>query len=713
MFRKGRNRRVSRAGGGARPLLALVFLALLEPDLIAAPPGGDDRGAEIALHASETHWSFLPIADPEPPAVADPRWAKHPIDRFIAARRSIEGLVPAPCAERGVLLRRLAYTLTGLPPAPDELAAFLADTAPGALERACDRFLASPRYGERQAREWLDLVRYADTSGCNADVPIPEAWRYRNWVIRAFDADLPYDRFVSEQIAGDLLAAGSGRDSEPAAEEERYDEIVATGYLAISRRFSSLGEEFHLTIGDTIDNVGQAILGLTLGCARCHDHKFDPIPTRDYYALYGIFQSTRYAFPGTEIPRHSRDMVPLVPEAERRERIEPYLREIGALDREMDALYAEQASLDTGSEKDRVKKAWRGTVDKRDKLVEAAPRYPRAYAVQEGDVSNARIHVKGDPAQLGEEVPRGFLSVLGGMRVPPDSDESGRRELAAWLTSNENPLTARVMVNRIWQQHFGEGIVRTPNDFGARGLPPTHPELLDWLASRFIESGYSVKAMHRLIVSSETWSMASSDDVENLRRDPDNRFLWRFSRRRLTAEEIRDSILAAGGVLDLSRGGPHPFPPEWEWRYTQHNPFIGDFDTHRRSIFLLQQRIRPQPFLGLFDGADPNASTGERTPSATPGQALFFLNGELAHEAAERFAERVLSRAETTPARLDSAFRLALSRPASPEEIEIAREYFRSYRRALSAGAPEEVERAAWASYLRVLLSSNEFLFVE
>ncbi len=678
----------------------------IEPPWRPGDPAGTAAETSIDIEKGREFWSFQPLADPAVPDAVPGEAARSPIDRFLAVRRRTAGLEAAPPAEPRALIRRVTFDLTGLPPEPEEVEVFVSDRAPDAFERLTDRLLGSWAYGERLGRLWLDLVRYADTSGCNSDVPIPDAYRYRNWVIEAINADLPYESFAGAQIAGDLLPWRS--------EDERADQIIATGYLAISRRFSSLAEEFHLTIDDTIDNLGKAFLGLSLGCARCHDHKFDPVSMRDYYALYGIFQSTRYSFPGTEIPRHSREMIPLVGEAEL-PALRPFLERLAAFDRDMDATYAKKVSLDVGQDQDRVTKLWKDAIVARDEIVKSGPSFPRAYGAAEGDPADSRIQLKGDPKNQGAIVPRGFPAVLGGMRVPPEEKGSGRLQLARWLTGPGNALAARVIVNRIWQHHFGVGLVRTPDDFGARGEPPTHPELLDWLASRFLERGGSLKPLHRLILASDAYRMACREDPVALARDPENRTYWRFPPRRLEAEELRDAMLSVGGALDRSVGGAHPFKPEWEWRYTQHHPFVDDFPTLRRSVYLLQQRIRQHPYLGLFDGADTNAVTGKRAVSTTPGQALFLMNSSFAHEQAERFAERIRGEARTVPDRIDRAYRVALGRPVRDEELSLAAEYIERCGAELAAGGKEarDVERLAWASFLRVLLSSNEFAVLD
>ncbi|WP_169974473.1 PSD1 and planctomycete cytochrome C domain-containing protein [Tautonia rosea] len=676
-----------------------------------APSPADEHGSPEPVESGEdisaSWWSFQEVRQPDLPPIRDTTWPRNTIDRFVLARLEAEGMRPAPEADRRTLIRRLTFDLTGLPPTPEEVEAFLGDKAPDAFDRLVDRLLASPHYGERWGRHWLDLVRYADTSGCNGDFPMPEAYRYRNYVVDRFNSDLPFDAFLKEQIAGDLLPS----DQDP----ERYEQIIATGYLAISRRFSSLGEEFHLTIDDTIDNLGKAFLGLTISCARCHDHKFDPISQRDYYALYGIFQSTTYAFPGTEIYRHPQHLIPLVSSERSEEELRPLLDRMEELDREIYDTYTLMASLDTGAAKDSLRKDVRKLQDERDELVKSLPEYDQAYGVSEGEPADARIQLKGNPERLGEAVPRGFLTVLGGHRVLAEGSGSGRLELADWITDPKNPLTARVLVNRVWQHHFGQGIVRTPNDFGTRGEPPTHPELLDWLTIRFLEEGWSIKALHREILRSATYRMASLEAPESEEHDPENRLLWTFNRRRLDAEEIRDAMLCVSDALDRSPGGEHPFPDIWKWRYSQHKPFVDDYPSRRRSIYLMQQRIRLHPFLAVFDGADTNASTDLRKISTTPQQALFVLNDEFVHEQARRLADRLAAEETGPAARVDRVFRLAFGRPASEDEVSEAMEYLAQVGVALEKAGISEGERprAAWASYLRVILGSNEFVFVD
>jgi hypothetical protein len=684
-------------------------------------------------------WSFRPVTRPAIPAVLNPAWCANDVDRFVLAGMERRGLSPVALADKRTLIRRATYDLTGLPPAPREVDEFLRDESPTAFARVVDRLLASPAYGEKWGRVWLDVVRYADTSGCNSDFPVPEMYRYRDWVIAAFNSDKPYDQFLKEQVAGDLMPAKNV--------EDQNAKVVATGYLANARRFGSRNNEFHLTIEDTIDNLGKAMLGLSVSCARCHDHKFDPIPQADFYALYGIFQSTRYAFPGTEIYKHPKDLVALGgnDDAKRLAAWEGRLAELDdkyeTLVRERDRVAsaekrAKELALKGGAKSAttraaataggkpstqpvRTLDAIKGElydVQLEQKRLEAnPPPVAKAYAVSEGKCGDAAIQVKGDPKVLGRIVPRGFLTVLGGAKLPAGEKGSGRLELAEWVASASNPLTARVMVNRIWQGHFGRGIVSTPNDFGVRGQRPTHPELLDYLADAFVKGGWRVKAIHRQIMLSRAYQLSCADDAKNSAIDLANEYLWRFNPRRLSAEEIRDAMLYVAGALDRSPAGPHPFPPESEWKFSQHRPFVADYPSDHRSVYLMQQRIRRQPFLATFDGADTNAPTGVRPISTTAIQALWMMNDPFVHAQSDKFAVRVGMAVGDEGRRIDLMYRMALGRPATSEEADIASAYLReSAARMAEAGVAEEDRtRAALASLARVILGSNEFLFVE
>jgi hypothetical protein len=1181
----------------AQPAASLLLKAVArEPDVSAMPPAADaalsadqirDIQEWIAAGAFwpekaggfevQRHWAFQPLAAASVPDAAGTAWVRTPVDAFVLNRMQQSGAAPTQPADRRTLIRRVAFDLTGLPPTPAEVTAFLEDRTPDAFSKVVDRLLASPAYGEKWGRHWLDLVRYADTAGETADYPIPSAWRYRNYVIDALNADLPYDQFVREQVAGDLLAAANPDDRFAAR-------TVATGFLALSRRFGFDSENYHhLTIQDTIDTVGQTFLGLSLGCARCHDHKFDPISTRDYYGLYGIFDSSRYPFPGSEQKQRVRALTPLCPpeEAEavweaglqrtqqltsqlaaaqqpipsavlrlttdldgdfelqapaaggsygvlvppwrytgsvsvtaaaqspfhnvypggsrgaaiaansgpwriwqavrsstnrsaapfslnldlritesggssnsaaaprltlasnshrqqltlffhagrllladgeagvqlgtwksgewfnlqltlqlstgaltgrigtpessldfqsslfpweaapdhlelasdaaegsesaglevdhiavRQTQFAPVSREfplpsetgagdsIAATARELEQaigidgdlelqpaaglpvapwnpgpnsvvrlraesqspfnnhysggeqgfhvpsrseydgfgltiqhlprdadgrIYAGfdfrvkpesdqspgswryylghgpgnsaavelffsgdwlfcrdgeqirpvvelrpghwqqlQLTLDTANrrfsgrllaENSRQEFAglfsatWDGRIDysfidsyghipgrrpaldadnfvltdrptemldssappatastaarreriqqlrqklneqqsatssltaELQRLLDEGP-LPLAFAMSEGTPEDARIHLRGEPTQPGETVPRGFISLPGDTATPCTLQGSGRLELADWLVGAKSSLVARVMVNRIWQHHFGRGLVGTPNDFGVRGVPPTHPELLDWLAREFIREGWSIKAMHRLILNSAVWQQSSLDETSLSGQLTDHKLLLvGFTRRRLTAEEVRDSILAVSGQLDRSPGRGHPFPAPFNWGYSQHAPFSDVYEHSRRSVYLMTTRLKRHPFLSLFDGADPNASTASRPGTTVPTQALFFLNDPLVHTAAKNWAEVLVQSESNDSARLRKAWQRALQRDPDPEELAEALAFLKSYRGQLPANtSAEETLAQPLAALLRILPGSNEFLHVD
>ncbi|MDZ4685047.1 MAG: DUF1553 domain-containing protein, partial [Planctomycetaceae bacterium] len=487
-----------------------------------------------------------------------------------------------------------------------------------------------------------------------------EAYLYRNYIIDSFHRDKPYDQFLREQIAGDLLPAAS--------DEQRNEQLIATGYVAISRRFGSIvkGYPQHLTIEDTLDNIGRTVLAQTITCARCHDHKFDPITQEDYYGLYGIFEGTRYPFPGIELEKVPRDFVPLMKD---------------------------------GKPGDQV-----------------------AYAVIDGNPGDARLQELGEPNKPGDVVARRFLTVLGGQTLTTEqSAQSGRLQLADWLTDKQNPLTARVMANRIWQHHFGAGLVATPSDFGVRGLPPTHPELLDWLASRFIENGWSIKAMHRLMVNSRTYRLSSTEVASSAFQkakevDPNNRFYWRGNRQRLDAESLRDALLFVSGTLDDTPAvEPHPFPPVDKWQFTQHHPFRDSYDSQKRSVYLMTARLNSRPYFTTFDGADRNASTAVRDSSVTTLQSLYFLNDDFVHQQATAFAERLLRERPDDASRIEYAFETTLGRLPTQTEQIAALDALKQLREELSATElpDEQLTVQAWSGLARVLFRLNEFLYVD
>jgi cytochrome c553 len=659
------------------------------------PGPGPDATAAVAPPAP--HWAFEKVRAPMPPP--DPTgWSAGPIDRFIAARRAAAGLRPVRRADRRTLIRRATFDLIGLPPSPGEIRAFLDDRGPDAYARLIDRLLASPHYGERWGRHWMDVAHYADTAGDNADYPVPEAVRYRDYIIDAFNRDKPYDRFVREQLAGDVLARGK-------AGPEYAESVAATGFLALSRRYATGPYElWHLTLEDAIETTGRAFLGLTLRCARCHDHKFDPVTQRDYYAFYGMFASTAFPYAGSEefqskgIPRSG--FVPLVDPA----RAEPEWKAYRERMAELERLIPSIESAGDGGRLPPLKAEY-----SRLKRTSMPPALPAAYAVAEGKPIDVPLQRRGEPGSPGPVVPHGvprFAFLAAEAPPPAATGSSGRYELAQWLTRPGHPLTARVMVNRIWQHHFGRGIVATPSNFGVRGEAPTHPELLDWLAATFVDDGWSIKALHREILLSETYQLASDDEPRNASLDPADRWLWRFPRRRLDAESIRDAMLAVSGRLDVSRPACHPFPPIEDWHWTQHDAFKTVYASDHRSVYLMTQRLVRHPFLALFDGPDTNTSTDVRSRSTVPLQALYFLNNPFVLGCAEGLAGRMIAAGDRTTDRIAHGFELAWGRPPEPDERDRA---FRFVGDAASVAT----DREAWTGLARVLLTANEFLYID
>jgi len=894
--------------------------------------GPSVRGGPITAE-ERTFWSFQPVKDPPPPGVEGAQ-INNDIDRFVSRRLHKSKLKATKSVDRSVLIRRATFDLTGLPPTPEDIHAYLDDESPDAFQEVVERLLKSKAYGERWGRHWLDVVRYSDTAGETADFPTPLSYKYRNWVINAFNDDKPYDQFVREQIAGDILAKQT-----PGVSKEKYKEMLTgTGFVAISRRFGFDPENYHhLTIQDTIDTVGQAFLGLSIGCARCHDHKYDPVNTTDYYAWYGIFESTRYSFPGSEQKKKPYDLFPVLPpdvvESEKARhaaalaRIEADIKRLESVKKPLAGTwrnYIDQRRLKSKAKdrdgqvgfpkwytdskpyqvplvavntsgqtlkvpgtvppgklvvhpqtKEGVGIAWRspiagrvrvsgsvqdahdcgdgiawfidhmnsdglkqvgnGAIERKgsqsikpqeldigageflqlaimpkathgcdltqiewaieevggkrrwnvvddvigeflksnplpDRLGNASvwffyqvdqdrgtpfvPTSPAKLAktnqaeleqkfaqteqrlaelrsqrgaikssgpnefvyaaVDKNKPQNSRIQIRGDRRKFGDEVPRKNLDILGNDPLS-DNVGSGRLQLSDWLTRESNPLMARVMVNRIWQQHFGRGLVATENDFGARGQRPTHRELLDWLASRFKDTGYSVKSMHRLIMASAAYQRSSEFKPRAFELDPDNKLLWRFSRRRLSAEEIRDAMLLVSGDLDPTMGGEHPFPPVEKWGFSQHAPYYGVYPTKRRSVYLMQQRLKRHPFLALFDGADTNVSTARRELTTVPTQALYLMNNEFVHQRAAGLARRLLSGANDELSRTRLAWQLAFGRSPTTDELSDVSAFMKRYAEAVAENdqAKESLEMKVWSALARTIFTRNEFLFVD
>ncbi|MCW5976925.1 MAG: PSD1 domain-containing protein [Bryobacteraceae bacterium] len=791
-------------------------------DRIKMPPGGRlpasdiealERwirdGAEWPEHASvspapaglrigeeqRAWWAFQPVRKPDPPPVKDEAWARTTIDRFVLARLERENLRPVRPADRRTLIRRASYDLTGLPPTPAEVDAFVADRSAEAFEKVVDRLLASPRYGERWGRYWLDIARYSDDKlNSTQDEPQPNVWRYRDWVIQAFNDDMPYDLFVKAQIVGDRMG-----------DKEKY--VAGLGFFANSPQFQE----------DRVDALGRGFLALTVACAQCHDHKFDPIPTRDYYSLLGIFRNTRAdKFPlappevveayesrkkaaderskavrefedsqakqlaeilAAQSPRYLKAVRALADLADERA-IEEAARS-QSLDRETLARWARylglethehpflqrwrEAAFDDGAftarllaavaEKKRIDREnlirlggkdddesvrvievlslerdqyflWRDLVSnerfgkfdsgilyyrgekidrflapqwkehlaglraERDRLSDELPEeYPFLMSIADVEKPKPmRVHLRGSEDNLGEEAPPQFLTVLGDGEPRPFTNGSGRLELANAIASPENPLTARVAVNRIWGYHFGRPIVGTPGNFGKLGEAPTHPELLDYLAARLVELKWSQKALHREIMLSNAYALSAQSVEPNRTKDPDNKLVWRANRQRLDVEPMRDTLLFVSGELDERRGGEALE--------------IGDDCNLRRTVYGFVSRRRLDSTLALFDFPNPVATSDARIHTATPLQQLYFLNSEFIQERAGAFALRLRSSARGDRERIREAYRILLQREPLAPELRLGLTY-------LASG------QDAWRRYAQVLLSSNELLFVD
>jgi hypothetical protein len=641
---------------------------------MGAPDPRDKAAAvkTIDWQAARQFWSFRPVHRQTLPAVRDAGWPKSDVDRFVLARLEAEGLRPAPPVDRRTLIRRATFDLTGLPPTPEEIGAFLNDESPRAFERVVDRLLASPHYGERWARHWLDVARYAeDQAHTFAVKPYTQAHRYRDWVIDAFNADMPYDRFMRLQVAADLL------------EDHGLGDLPALGFFGLGAQYYKNSDGARAAadeLDDRVDTLARGILGLTVSCARCHDHKFDPIPTQDYYSLAGVFQSTKLAD------------LPLVPKPEAERYLEGQRQVQEAEKRVKDCMRAQKAKPEADG-KVRLA-ALQAELERVKKSVPGAP--PMAHGVTDGSPADMHVFVRGNPAQQGEAAPRRFLRVLAGDDPPRFTRGSGRLDLAQALTAKDNPLTPRVLVNRVWGWHFGRGIVGTPSNFGQLGERPTHPELLDHLAARFVENGWSLKWLHREILLSATYQLACEDDAQGRRKDPDNRLLRRGNRRRLDVESWRDALLAAAGQLDRSFGGP--------------TIDLGAGNNRRRTIYGKVSRHELNGLLRLFDFPDANITSERRTETTVPQQQLFALNSPFFVAQARALAARLRAEAADDPARVRRAYLLAYGRPATDAEVSLALHYL------AGADDPEEARRnqlTRWERYAQTLLAANEFLYVD
>lgn len=686
-------------------------------------------------------WSFQPVNKPKTPEVKDRGWIKSPIDAFVLSKLEASGLKPAPQADRKTLVRRLYYDLTGLPPTVSEVERFVNDKSPDAYEKLVDRLLDSPHYGEQYARHWLDIVRYAETNSYERDSAKPFVWRYRDYVIQAFNSDKPYDRFLLEQLAGDEL------------DEVTPETIIATGYYRLGIWDDEPADPtlaMYDDLDDIISTTSQGFLGLTVNCCRCHDHKIDPIPQKDYYRFLAFFHGIRRY--GVRSPEsvNAASLRPIGAKAtteKQKKEVEEHKAKLDEVKRHLSGFEkAIQPKLGGGERDDfafEVNKlpilkknvgkllteeelqrymAWRkqrsqleknrpGTNEMALCVTEVGPRPPETFILQ-----------RGNPGAKADKVSPGFPSVLTTeepriSEPKPGQETSGRRRaLAEWIVSEKNPLTYRVIVNRVWQWHFGRGIVRSSSNFGFQGTPPTHPELLDWLASEFVANGKSLKKLHRTILLSNTYQMSSEGNKEAITKDPENDLMWRYNMRRLRAEEVRDSILAASGNLNVKKMyGPSIYPPiPKEVLAGQSQPGAGwgkssPEEASRRSIYVHIKRSLGVPILTAFDVPDTDSGCPVRFTTTQPTQALGMLNGEFLNEQATIFAQNVKRDAGQTPA---AQVRLALERvfqrPASSKEIERGIAFVNRMQTEHGMSADESLRR-----FCLLALNLNEFVFLD
>ncbi|HUQ95252.1 MAG TPA: DUF1549 and DUF1553 domain-containing protein [Bryobacteraceae bacterium] len=637
--------------------------------------------------AERRHWAFQPRKNAAPPVVQDAEgkaWIRTPIDAFVLAGLRKAGLRPAPAADRVTLIRRLSYNLHGLPPTPEEVSAFVNDPSPRAYENLVDRLMASPRYGEQWARHWLDVVRFAESDGYEYDTHRPDAYRYRDYVVSSFNTDKPYNEFIREQLAGDEI------------DPKNDTLLVASGFNRLGPLRKNAGNQDVASsrtevLTEMTNIVGGAMLGMTIGCARCHDHKFDPIRQSDYYRMQGYFAQTQ-----------ANDVIVASAEEQAawKAKVTPIEQEMRRLRSQMRrAPEEEKGKLETQLE----------SLDEKMPLPLTS-----MYAVQNNSKEMTTIHLlgRGDYRNKGAKVgmrPPGILLAPATPELPLET-ENPRQKLAEFITDPSNPLTARVMVNRLWLYQFGRGIVGTPNDFGRMGTAPSHPELLDWLANRFVEGGWKLKPLQRMILLSSAYRQASRapQEAAAMEKDPENKLLWRFNRRRLEAEEIRDSMLAVSGRLNTKTGGPSvmiTIDPELisDLKRPQYWSATRDKTEHdRRTLYMIYKRNLILPFMQVFDSPDTLMSCARRDQSTHAPQALELLNGKTSNDLAGALAARLAKERRTAAERIDYGWRLVAGRPPTPKEKDISLTYL----------AEEAKDPTAAKEFALALFNFNAFLYV-
>lgn len=681
------------------------------------------------------HWAFQPPQKRTPPQTKNSKWVKTPIDAFILAKLEQKGLSPAPPADRVSLIRRACFDLTGLPPTPEEVDQFVNDPAPDAYAKLLDRLLASPRYGERWARHWLDLVRYADTNSFERDGVKPNAWRFRDYVIRSFNADKPYSQFIKEQLAGDEL------------DQVTNDTIIATGYYRLGTWDDEPADPllgYYNELDDIVSTTSQVFLGLTLNCARCHEHKIDPIPHEDYYSFLAFFhgmnsygtRSDQLSYNQTDItgPEISAQYAEYDAKGNELKQKMRLIEETGI--KKMPGV--DQRRSETGERgkllKEKLKQylapeqftTYQGLRDELKQLEEQRKKLPprrMALSVRRSlkEPRETFVLLRGNPNSPGDKVEPRFPELFGKteLQIPEprkDQPTSGRRRaLAGWIASGDNMMTSRVIVNRVWQHHFGRGIVQSPNNFGQLGVPPTHPELLDWLALEFVKGGQQFKALHKLIMMSNAYQMSTQHSDQAAAIDPANDLFWRFNMRRLSAEEVRDSILAVNGRLNLKMYGPGFYPQiSKEVLQGQSKPGSGwlnssEEERARRSIYIFVKRSLITPLLSNFDFADTDSTCAVRFATTQPAQALGMVNGAFANQQAELFADRVFEETGASHSQfVERAIRLAYGRGPQAGEVSDGVQLIETLIKKHSLN-----EKQALNYFCLTILNRNEFVYLD
>lgn len=698
--------------------------------------GPRKKDGPLFSEEEKNFWAFNPPREPDLPAVQNAEWVKSPIDRFILAKLEAAGLEPAPPADKRSLIRRAYFDLIGLPPTPEQVQAFLDDPSPEAFEKVIEELLTSPRYGERWGRHWLDVARYADSNGLDENWAFEHIYKYRDWVIDAFNEDLPYNTFLTHQLAGDLI------EQQPEESQDDYlYRVAAAGFLSLGPKMIADDDPKKKKmdiVDEQLNTVGQTFMAMTIGCARCHDHKFDPIPAWDYYAMAGIFKSTRtmehlkVVAPvwlhkikpegyDKELKAFNEVHYPIVKTRDDfwiKHAKEAFLQDKLVPDEvKRRAFNKDKFMLPHEAEKwvpDQHKQQWKDLAMAVEESDEARPRMITVMAPTEGKPEDLKVSLRGNYLTEGAQTQRQFLRIIEGEEPKPiETKQSGRLELAEWLTNPDHPLTARVMVNRVWRWRFGTGIVATTDNFGRLGERPSHPKLLDWLAVKFVEDGWSIKAMHRRMMLSSTYQMSTQHNPAATDIDPENRLLHRFPRKRLEAEAIRDTILFVSDNLDFTMHGSL-MPLKDRAYVTGTGSNTHSYDNNRRSVYQPIYRSAVYDVLTAFDFPDPATPNGDRQESVIAPQALVMMNSPLVAKNMRRIAERLLDDFSETEPRIENLYQRALSRPPTDKELEVLGNFVNQAIEQNKAEGlkPKEAILIAWQSLARIVISSNEFLYL-